>query len=414
MPNLFLNPNWISMKVLNFLVNSLTVTQYMNTDWEKDFDKEFAPGATIQVKFPQSLLVRRGLGYNPQGLNRISTTISADQIVGIDFEFDDYERAVKLERSEKELDAQYFMPRAKQLAQEFDTICAQWAYQNTSNVVGVLGTDPTTVATYYAARRRLKELSVPEGDEAMCISSSMMAALGGGLTSIFQPPSEISKIFKTGALGTLSGFDFYESNSLFTHTTGVWANVVGNTVNGAGQSGNSLTVTMTAGDTVKKGDKFSVANMNQVNPRTRRSAGPLTAKQFTITSDLTAVGGGADVIQFLPAIFPPGSQYQNVDSFPGTGAVLTLWPGSGLVNATAKSGTVGLGLTKYAFALVGVKMFVPTSTEYAGQSQDPSGLAVRVVKAWDPVRSMNVNRTDTIFGLGNLYQDNAAVCVAGA
>ena len=46
---------------------------------------------------------------------------------------------------------------------------------------------------------------------------------------------------------------------------------------------------------------------------------------------------------------------------------------------------------------------------------DPdTGLSVRKVKAWDPVRSVQVNRMDSLFGLGNLYQDNGAVCVAGA
>ena len=67
------------MEVLRLLVNKLTVAEYFNMDWEKDFKKEFAVGATIQVKFPQTFTIRNGLGYNPQGIDRISTTISLDQ-----------------------------------------------------------------------------------------------------------------------------------------------------------------------------------------------------------------------------------------------------------------------------------------------------------------------------------------------
>jgi hypothetical protein len=92
--NQFLNVSWISSEVLRLLLNMLTVSEYFNSDYEKDFKQEFAVGAQIQVKFPQSFTIRDGLGYNPQGVNRISTTINLDQIFGIDFEWDDYERAV--------------------------------------------------------------------------------------------------------------------------------------------------------------------------------------------------------------------------------------------------------------------------------------------------------------------------------
>ena len=64
---------------------------------------------------------------------------------------------------------------------------------------------------------------------------------------------------------------------------------------------------------------------------------------------------------------------------------------------------------------MGAKLYVPSSVEQAGAAQDPqTGLSVRKVKAWDPVRSMQINRMDSLMGLGNLYQSNGAVCVVGA
>ena len=79
------------------------------------------------------------------------------------------------------------------------------------------------------------------------------------------------------------------------------------------------------------------------------------------------------------------------------------------------TGTVALGLTRQAFAIVGAKLYVPHAVEAAGAATDPdTGLSIRKVKAWDPVRSMQVNRMDSLFGLGNLYQDSGAVVVAGA
>src|ERR1017187_6605788 len=398
------------MNVLRLLVNFLTVAEYFNTEYTKDFEKDFAVGDTIQVKFPQQWTIRDGLGYNPQGINRISTTVSLNQVFGIDWEMDDYESAVKAERSKEELQEQYFEPAAAQIAQEIDSRAAQFAYQNGNNVLGSLGTDPTSVATYYNTNRRLMELACPAGKRALCISSSMMSTFGQNITTFFQPADEISAMFKEDALGRAAGLDWYQSQSLYSHTAGTWAGAV--TVTGAGQSGASLIITGTSADTIKKGDKFSILNVNQVNPRTRRIPVPAQVKNFVVTQDYT-LSGGADTISILPAVYGPGSQYQNVDALPADGAALTLWPGT--TSPNGKVGTVGLALSKYAFAMVGGGLYTPKAVEAAKQQRDPkTGIPLRLVLAWDPVRSMKINRWDTLLGFGNLYQDNGCVCVAGA
>jgi hypothetical protein len=397
------------MDVLRNLTNSLTVSEYFNTEWEGDFNKEFAVGAQVQVKFPQQFTIRDGLGYDPQGIDRISTTVNLDQPFGIDFQWDDYENAVKAERSEEEIRQQYLMPAGVQLAQEVDSRAANWATTYANNVVGSLGTDPTSLVTYDQARSRLLQKAAPPGKRALCISSSMMVSVGASITTLLQPVDEITEMFKEGAIGRAKGFDWYEEQSLYSITAGTWANAV--TVNGAGQSGTSLIITDTAADTFNAGDKFSIANVNAVNPRTRRTAGPLQAQQFTITNSI--VGTGGDTINFLPAIYGPGSQYQNVDNLPANGAALTLWPGT--TSPNGKTGTVALALTKYAFALSGAKLYSPKAVEVCSQKRDPrTGLAVRFVKAWDPVRSMEIHRFDMVIGFGNLYTDNGAVVIAGA
>jgi hypothetical protein len=353
------------------------------------------------------------MGYEPQGINRLQTQVNLDQWMQVAFEWDDYEDAVKLERSEQELNDQYFEPAAAALAQDCDSRCAKWAYQNASLTVGALGTDPTGVNTYYTARQRLEENAAGVlGKRCMLISSSMMTSLGSSITSIFNPPDEISRMFKEGVIGGLGGSMFYESQSLYSHTAGTWSGSV--TVSGANQSGTAITITATAGDTFNVGDKISFANVNLVNPMTRRIPGKASPKVFTITKALTAVGGaGADTINILPPIYGPDSQYQNVDALPANGAALTLWPGT--TSPNGKVGTVGLNLTRQAFSIVGAKLYVPQAVEKAGAATDPdTGLSVRKVKAWDPVRSVQVNRMDSLFGLGNLYQDNGAVCVVGA
>ncbi|MGA3015927.1 MAG: P22 phage major capsid protein family protein [Bryobacteraceae bacterium] len=415
MANNFANTNWVCMQILRLLLNKLEVSEYFDRNFEKEFEKEFAPGATVNVKFPQNFLVSDAMGYAPQGLNRLTTTISLDQWLQLAFEWDDYEAAVKLERSKEELMENYLEPAAAAIAQEWDSRAANWARMNASQVAGVLGTDPTSVSTFYTARRYLKEQSCPPGKRGMMISSSMMSTLGSNITAIFNPKDEISKMWKEGYIGDLAGFQFFESNSLWSHTAGTWAGTTGYPiVSGASQSGTSLVITANAGDTFNQGDKFSILNVNRVNPKTRRYSGPVAVRTFTLTQALTAAGGaGADTINFLPAIYGPGSQYQNVDALPVSGAALTLWPGT--TSPNGKSGTVGLALSRFAFAMVGAKLYLPKKVEDSGEATDPeTKMSVRTVHFWDPIRSVEGTRMDSLGGFGNLYQDNGAVAVVGA
>ncbi len=417
MPNQFLNTSWISMEVLRNLKNALKVAEYFNSDWEKDYEKTFAVGTTIQVKFPQQFTIRDGLGYDPQGINRISTTVSLDQPFGIDFQWDDYEAAVKAERSEEEIREQYLAPAGVQLGNEIDSRAALFAKNNVSQIVGSLGTDPTSIVFLDQARARLlqKAGSYLAKKRAALISSSMQTnSINTPVTSLFQPSDEITMAFKEGAMGKLKTFDVFEEQNLYSHTAGTWAAAV--TVTGAGQSGTSLIITGTNGDTLNQGDKFSIANVNFVNPRSRRIPGPATPQTFTVTQDFTLTGG-ADTITILPAIFGPGplgpSQYQNVDALPANGAALTLWPGT--ANPNGAIGTVGLAISTQAFAIVGMRFYKPKAVEAASQAEDKqTGIPVRFVKAWDAVHSLQIHRFDTVVGFGNLYQDNCCVGLLGA
>lgn len=413
MANQFLNTSWISMDVLRNLLNALKVASYFNNKWQKDYTKTFAVGTTIQVKFPQQFLIRDGLGYNPQGIDRISTTVSLDQPFGIDFQWDDYEAAVKAERSEEEIREEYLEPAGAQLANEIDSRAALFAKNNTSQIVGSLGTDPTSIVYLDQARARLlqKAGSALAKKRAALISSSMQTnSINTPVTSLFQPADEITQAFKEGSMGKLKTFDVFEEQNLYSHTAGTWAGAV--TVTGAGQSGSSLVITGTLNDTIKQGDKISIANVNFVNPRSRRIPGPAQVQTFTVTQDYTLTGG-ADTIAILPAIYGPGSQYQNVDALPANGAALTLWPGT--TNPNGAVGTVGLAISDQAFAIVGMRFYLPKAVEAKSQAEDKqTGIPVRFVKAWDPVRSMQIHRFDTVTGFGNLWQDNCAVGLLGA
>ena len=208
----------------------------------------------------------------------------------------------------------------------------------------------------------------------------------------------------------MNGFDWYESMSLHRHLAGTAGTAGLFTVAVAPTSGsNVITVNLTAGETLNIGDVFNIAAVNQVNPMTREVL-TTVLKQFVVTQPLIAVGGGVDVISFSPTIYGPGSQYQNVDNLPVVGAVMTLFPGTPAPQG--KSSAQGLVLHPDAFAMVGVKLEIPKAVEIASQTRDPeTGIAIRFIRAFDPVQSRMINRWDVLYGFGGLYPDNCAVRV---
>lgn len=413
MPNNFATTNWVSMKILWFFKNSYEVAAQFNSEWESEFGKSFPIGSSAQIKFPQQWLVTSGLAYQEQGISRLVTTVNLDQIRGVHFGWDSYERLVKMERSEKELEESYLYPAGQQLAQKIDSDAADWARLFTSNVVGTLGTDSTTLDFALAAEQMLFAYACPQdSDKYLCLSPQLMRSYVKTNVTQFNPQKAISDMFRKGVLGDAAGWKWVRSNSLARHTVGT-APTGGATVTGAGQSGGSLIITGTNTQTINPGDKFNLAAVNAVNPMTRVANG-LGLKQFVYAGGAPFVlTGGADTIPIYPAIFGPGSQYQNVDALPANAAALTFWPGT--TTPSGLSGTVSLGLTKYAFAKAFGKFENPEAVEKAERAEDPdTGASVAFVRAWDQFNRKMTNRFDMCYGFGNLRADYSSVAVAGA
>lgn len=420
MPNTLQVVDWMTVEGLRILQNNLQIAGYMTQTYTKEYrDHDFAVGDTIRVPLPYRFLVTDGLGWQPQALSEQNVTITIDQPFGVHFELDALDIALRMPMQDAKayLKKKVLKPAMAALAQSIDSRAALWVYQNTNNIVGALGTTPTTMETYQQARQRLVENACPpQGSQAagrlmdvgMFISPGMNTKVGTALATVFNPSETVDFQFKNGFIKQGAGADWYESMSLYTHTAGTWA--AGVTVNGANQNGSSLLITATASDTFNVGDVISIANVNNVNPQTRRSTG--SVKNFVVTQALTATGGGSalDALQIAPAIVGPGSQYQNVDALPATGAALTLFPGT--TSPNGKSGINGLNFHQDAFAICGVPLYEPKACEMSSTQRDPeTGLSLSFLQMIDPITRKLVNRFDCLIGFGNLYADNLSVRV---
>jgi P22 coat protein - gene protein 5 len=407
---------WVAMKGLSLLTNDLQIAPYFSDEYSGDYAQKFAIGKSMNVPLSQRYTVQQNdMTYNPQAFDRPFTSITVDQTRTIPLEWESIEKALDMERGEERVEALYLKPAIAYLRQELDSFCAQFAYQNTSMVTGALGTNPTTFdATSAAAKQAMDEMGCPTdtGELGLMVPPAVMRSVKTGGIALFNPQTDLSKAFRTGANGVSDGFDWYSSNSLYTHTAGTWAGSV--TVNGANQSGSSINVTCTTGDTFKKGDKISFANTNQVNLMTRRTTSTATAgtKTFTVQADVTGAASAA-TLSIYPAIYGPGSHYQNVDALPANSAALTLWPGT--ASPSGKSGKVALALYPGAFFLVGMKLEEPEAVEICRQYQDPkTGIAIRFIRQWSNERSAMTNRFDMLFGAGVGLAEQCSVAIACA
>lgn len=409
--NVFNKSSWVTMEGLDNLLNGLHVAPYFDTSFAADFQKEFAVGASITVPLPFLPTTRTTLTYNAQAMVRPTTTLTLDQIRGGDLEWDSLEKALDMERGEQRAYKLYVKPVIDQIRQDIDSYCAQFAYQNANMLVGALGTNPTTIdGTSGAALEALQEMGVnPEGDDdiAIIIPPVVARAVKNSALGYFAPVSDIGKQYRTGLMGKSDSQTWYNSMSLWQHTAGTWQTPSAVTVNGASQTGSSLAINCTSGDTFKKGDKFKIASVNAVNLMTKRAFG--VAKTFTITADVTATGATA-TLPIYPPIAGPGNTRQNVDALPANAALLTLFPGTSSPNG--KVGMVGLSLTDRAFLLGGVKLELPQAVEAKSQSRDDeTGLAIRFVRQWDNRLSTMTNRLDTVFGCGVGLAEQCSVAI---
>lgn len=407
--------SWVAMKGLDLLVNGLHVAPYFDTSYSGEYAQKFAIGRTLTIPLSQRIRPRTDMTYNPGAMDRPTTTLPIDQIRGYDLEWESIEKALDMERGEARVEELYLKPAVAYLRQEIDKYCAQFAAQNANMTVGALGTNASTLdGTSAAAKQALEQMGgMPDdGDVACCLPPAVLRAIKTSNIGYFTPQSDLAKAWRTGNNGMADGMDFYSSNSLYKHTAGTWAGTV--SVNGASQSGSSLAINCTSGDTFKAGDMFTIADVNEVNQMSRivTTTAAAGTKQFKVTADVTATASTA-TLTIYPPIYGPASNYQNVDALPANSAALTLWTGTSSPNG--KSGKLGLVIAPGAFLLASVKLEEPTAVEICKQYQDPkTGLALRFIRQWDNIQSRMTNRFDLTFGCGIGLAEQAAVVIACA
>lgn len=409
--------DWICMDGAAELDQILAAGNVVNTDYQPEFDREFPVGDTVRVPLPVMGTIRQGLSYSGAPVVNKHTTVTADQVFGMDFDIDSVEEALRLGRSRDYISKKVIRPYMKKIAVEWEQRLLSYCAKNCPNLTGgALGTDPTGFdATSTVARQELVEWAGwNDTENGIFLPPSVMRNLRTNFATAFNPVADIDKAFRTGLYREADGFDFYESMQLLQFTTGTWASPSGLTVKTTSVSGDTqIVLNCTTGDVFNAGDKMQITGRFRVNPYTKQKIG---ARQLTLNVAATTTGASSSAtvpISIGPyGILGPGDPYQNVDSLPTANDVVTMWPGTTFTANTAKTGFLGMAFNREAFMMVGIPLRVPKSAEKAShQRAEVSGIDVRFTETWDANQSRFIYRLDTVGGFGVAFSDSCATII---
>jgi hypothetical protein len=397
MANTLLTISMITREAVRVLENNLTFTKGVNRDYDDTFAVQGAKiGDTINVRKPARYQGRSGATLSVEDHTETSVPLQLDTQFGVDVNFTSKDLTLSLD----DFSERFLTPALATVANKVDRDGLA-LYKSVANAVGTPGTIPTAFKTYLQAGAKMDDEGCPKDNQRSAILNPWaQVELVDALKGLFQASDRISDQYKSGNMGLAGGFKFSMDQNVNTHTVGP----LGGTplVNGASQSGSSLITdgwTAAAAARLKKGDIFTIAGVNAVNPQTRSSTGQL--RQFVVTADVSSDGSGNATIAIFPAITASGA-FQTVDAAPADNAALTV------LGAAAAVSPAMLAYHKNAFVLGCADLQMPKGVDMAARVSDKQlGMSVRMVRQYDIVNDKFPCRLDILYGWKAIYPELA-------
>ena len=396
MSNSLLTIDMITRKALEILENNLVLTRNVNRQYDDSFAVEGAKiGSTLRIRLPDRALVTDGAALQVQDDNEQYTTLTVNNQKHIGVNFTSAELTMQLD----DFADRVLKPRISQLASSIDADVAS-VYKSIYSSVGTPGTTPSTSLVLLQAQQKLNENAAMMSPRYATVNPAANAGLVEGMKGLFNPTDTVSKQFKNGMMGTgVLGLDEINmSQSIKQHTTGDWGTSITITSTISTQGTASLGFSFTGSSkTWKQGDVFTVAGVYAVNPQTRESTGSL--QQFVVTADAT--GSSTATVTVSPAIYTPANALATVDSFPASGAVVTM------LGSSSTQYAQNLVYHKDAITFATADLLLPNGVDMASR-QVHNGISLRVVRQYDINNDRMPCRIDVLYGFGAIRPQMAA------
>lgn len=399
MANIIPTTNLVAKEALRVLKNNLAFAANVNRDYESEFNNSsYMPGQTINIKKPPKYQYRAGRVAVPQDTVMPTVPLTLSQ-GGTDLQFNMLEQTLSIKKFDTVMSSAMSV-----VTNQIDLQGLQVARLTTPNLVGTVGTYPATQAAAIQlltqAGQKLSENAAPyDGFRSAVMSPAMNAALIQGTAGLFNGTNRIGEQNRSGRFVEGFGLNLAEDQNVPVHLNGTQA-ATGVTVNGAGQSGSTLTVSATTG-TITAGSVFTIAGVNAVNPVSKQDTRSL--QQFVVTAN---VASGATSIPIYPAIGAVGA-FQTVTASPANAAAITI------VGAASASYETDIVYHRDAFTLAMVPMARPEEGSGAKVTQlSEDGFTVKVTKFYDGINDNGIWRLDVLFGWAATYPELAVKMIA--
>lgn len=404
MANTLLTISMITREALRVLENNLTFTKYVRRDFDDSFGRAGAKiGTVLNIRKPARYAGRTGQGLSIEDATETQVPLVLTTQQGVDIAFTSQDLALSID----DFSDRFIRPAIANIANHIDFDGLQ-QYLNVFNTIGTPGTVPNALLTYLQAGQRLDEEAAPRDNlRSLVISPAMQATIIDTLKGLFQESTEIARQYEEGTMGRSIGMKWSMDQNVGTNVMGNYGILVP-TFTLAGSTSTSFitgnwTVTTS---TLLKGNVFTIGSgatgCFAVNTQSKQSTGAL--RQFVVTANATASGGGAMTIPVSPAVVTSGP-FQNVTAFPQNGATINVLGGLGAANVSSPQ---ALAFHKDAFALGSADLPLPGGVDMAARVADKQlGLSIRLVRAYDINTDRFPTRTDLLYGWQTLYPELA-------
>ena len=407
MANALLTPTMVTKAAVPYFLNSNAFLGSIDRQYSDQFAVSGAKiGATLNVRLPSNYIVSDGPTLSVQDNVQTTTALTISKQRHVDIAFTSKEMSLSL----MEFGELILKPAMNTLAATVANDLMSVAL-TTPNLVGngILfdGTGTLispTGQTFNAGRAQIMKASAPPSDLAAILDLDTDVRVAGSLQGLFNPTGRISANYDSGevrgpALGIAS---WMSDQTVAVPAFGTYTTMC--TVNGANQTGSTITVTAGTAVSLNVGDIITFPNVFAVNRITGASTG--TLRQFVLTAPYTNGTTLSIYPALIPAVFVNG-----LNTVPG--ATCTASPTTtNVVKCALSTGLTyrrNLVYHKEAFTLATADLPVMGAGVIACARESFGGVSLRFLQSYDTPNDRVITRIDILYGYAQLRPEWACV-----
>ncbi len=408
MANTLATPSWTTKEVARGFINKLVFLANVNRTYDSQYEISGAKvGNTVNARLPQRFTVTDGQALQLQNLYDQTVPISLTNQKNVAFGYSSAQATTELDN----IRTRYVTPGAEALANAAEVLAFDNVYTDIYSSVGTPGTTPTTTLTYLQAGVKLTDLSTPLTGRVGMLDPLAMSTLADTSSSLFNPSAVIAENYTEGQFGRKQlGVDgWYQDPVRPTHTTGTYTASTP-LVNGADQTGSTIATDGWASGaaTLNKGDVFTIAGVNSVNPLSYSDNGRL--QQFVVTATTSDSSGAMATLPISPSIITSGA-LQTVSASPANNAVITVLGTTAAAGGTLATTSSPQSFVYHpdAFAFVMADLMKPGAGAESTTVRSKSlGFSIRMVEQYQIGTDQNPSRLDILIGATTIQARLAA------